>query len=124
MSWADVLSGPRLPLSARTQVAAFKKIQLQRHGIPKSIRCDREYNKGAFQTMCEDNGIKLVPSGANDHEANGSIEAANRVLRQHFNRLASMNKKASASELLQEATYAKNITKNNKLASSYELLWH
>lgn len=62
----------------------FKKIQIQRYGIQIGIHCDNENNKGRFKTLCDKLGIKLVLVFAGGHEANGSIESANRILGHFF----------------------------------------
>jgi len=105
------------------QVATFCKIWTYRHGIPKKIHADREYFKGDFQKFCKENGIDLVELAANDHEANGMVERANRTLRSFFRRIQSASPKRSVSSILPEATYAKNICKGSKLTSSFQLLY-
>ena len=73
--------------------------------------------------MCNELRIKLTPVAFNDHEANGSIESANRDLRHIYLRLRSENSTPSLSCILSESTCGKNMTKGNKLASSFEILY-
>jgi len=103
------------------QVAAFAAIWIYRHGLPKKIHADREYFRGAFADFCKDNDINLVEIAAEDHQANGAVERGNRTLRSFFRRLRAEKPKAAVSTILAEATYAKNICKGSKLASSFEL---
>lgn len=105
------------------QLATFLDIWIYRHGIPLTIHADREYFKGVFYSFCSENGITLAEHAANDHEANGTVERANRTLKSFFRRIRSDKPKSSVSEILREATYAKNICKGSKLASSFELLY-
>lgn len=74
--------------------------------------------------FCKTAGITLIPVAADAHEANGTIERANRSLRSHFNRLRLNDQRASTVELVQEAAYARNINRGNNLASPFELLYH
>jgi len=57
--WSETttLSSRRL----QEQSDAFMAIQIHRHGIPISVHCDREYNKGEFKILCENLGINLIP---------------------------------------------------------------
>lgn len=103
------------------QVETFVAIWIYRHGLPKKIHADREYFRGVFAAFARDNGIQHVELAANDHEANGAVERANRTLRNFFRRLRSEKPKVPLSSVLREATYAKNICKGSKLASSFEL---
>lgn len=57
--------------------------------------------------MCKNLGIEFVASAANDHEANGAIESANRFLRNFFRRLRAVDQQSSINDILVEATYAK-----------------
>lgn len=107
----------------KEQIRVFRAIQLHRHGPPLTITGDQEYNKVEIKSFCNEIGAQLVPTSANDHEANGSVESANRIVRSYFNRLRSVDKKTSAIDLASEATYGKNICKGNKIASSYELMY-
>lgn len=73
--------------------------------------------------MCKNIGIEFVASTANDHEANGLIESANRVLLSFFRRLRAFDQQSSINNILVEATYGKNICRGQKRASSFELLY-
>ena len=109
--------------SHQEQVSTFSKIWIHRHGIPKKIHADREYFRGKFADFCSENGIELLELAANDHEANGIVERANRTLRSFFRRLRSEKQKLSVTCVLSEATYAKNICKGSRLTSSSQLLY-
>ena len=108
---------------AEDQVKLFKSIYTLRHGAPKIIYADNEFKNSAFEAFCHTNDIELISIAANAHESNGSIERANRTLRTIFNRIRSFNQKSPLSEIVSEATFGKNITKGNKMASSYELIF-
>lgn len=105
------------------QVSTFCKIWVYRHGLPTKTPADREYFKGSSAKFCRDHDIELVELAANDHEANGTVERANRTLRIFFRRLRSEQQKTVLSKTLSEATYAKNIYKGSKMASSFQLLY-
>eukprot|EP00171_Calliarthron_tuberculosum_P005577 IDg5577t1 len=119
-SEADALRSNNL----RDHVAMFKKIQVYRHGPPLRIHGDNQFVKGDFAAMCDEIGAKFVPSAANDHEANGAIESANRILKNYFRRIRAIDQRSTVSEVLSEAVYGKNICKGKKLASSFELLYN
>eukprot|EP00171_Calliarthron_tuberculosum_P004551 IDg4551t1 len=102
---------------------AFKRIQVLRHGAPLTVQADNQFNKDEFINYLKDIGAKFIASAANDHEANGAIESANRILKTHFRRIRSSDHRSSLPDLLSEATYAKNINTGNKLASAFELLY-
>eukprot|EP00171_Calliarthron_tuberculosum_P001417 IDg1417t1 len=93
--WSEIGNLRRRDL--KEQVKIFRKIQVLRHGPPFKIYGDNEYNKPVFLAFCDEIGAQFVPIPANDHEANGAVESANRILRSYFRRI------------------------RGKLASSYEL---
>eukprot|EP00171_Calliarthron_tuberculosum_P003112 IDg3112t1 len=101
---------------------SFKRIQVLRHGAPLTVQADNQFNRADFINYLKDIGSSFVLSAANDHEANGVIESANRVLRMHFRKIRASDHRSPLSDLLAEATYAKNINCGNKLASAFELL--
>lgn len=105
------------------QIAAFQRIQVLRHGPSKIIYGDNEDNKEPFKTFCKDFGGRFAPIPANDHQANGTIEGANRFLKAYFRRVRSADKKSSIAMLFAEATYAKNICVGSKGASAFQLLY-
>ena len=92
------------------QIETFKHIQLLRHGAPKTIQCDREYDNQEFRAFCESHDISLRFSAAHDHEANGLFENANRTLRSFFDRLRLCDKRSPATLIVAEACYGKNIS--------------
>lgn len=87
----------------------------------KLQHADREYIKGAFQAFCRDKEITLMGLAAEDNEANGLVERGNRALRSVFRRLRAEKSKDPLSVIIPEATYARNICKGSKRASSFEL---
>jgi len=105
------------------QMNAFQRIQVLRHGPPTVIYGDREYNGEPFKGFCKQIGCKLTPIAANDHQANGAIEGANRILKAYFRRVRSADRKSSISTLLAEATYGKNICVGSKGASAFQLIY-
>ncbi len=105
------------------QVSEFMRIQPHRHGNPEVIYGDREYLNLDFKNMCNDISARFVPLAANDHEANGTVERANRTLRNFFRRIRAENQKSAVADILSEATYGKNICIGSKIASSFELLY-
>lgn len=119
--WSEIGALSRRGLDE--QVKVFRRIQLNRHGIPKTVIGDREYNKGAFQSLCDENRILLIPTPAHAHECNGAIERANRTVRSRFDRLRVCDQRAPASELVQEAVFGKNTNRGNRLASSFEIIF-
>ncbi len=105
------------------QLAAFQRIQVLRHGNPQRIYGDREYLNRDFTSMCSGISAEFIPVAANDHEANGTIERANRTLRNFFMRTRAENQKSSIGDILAEATFGKNICVGSKAASSFDLLY-
>lgn len=57
------------------------------------------------------NGDNLLPVPADAHEANGLIERANRTLRSRYDRLSACDQRAHTNVIMQEAAYAKNISR-------------
>lgn len=106
------------------QIRVFNRIQIHKHGLPRTILSDREYSRGEFEAFCVENDILLVPVPAHAHQSNGAIERANRSLRSRFDRLVLLNSRAPTADLVQEAAFGKNINRGAKLASSYELLFN
>eukprot|EP00171_Calliarthron_tuberculosum_P018277 IDg18277t1 len=107
----------------KEQIRVLRRIWINRHGAPLKIYGDNEYNKAEFLALCELIGAEFIPIAANDHEANGSIESANRTLRSYCRRLRSEDQKSSLADIVNEATFGKNIAKGSKLASSFELMY-
>lgn len=70
-----------------TQARAFKLIQIYRHGVPRTIVSDQEYNHGVFFVLCDSLDIKLIPVPDHSHQSNGAIERANRTLRSFYGQL-------------------------------------
>lgn len=54
--------------------------------------------------MRKEQGIKMQPSAAKDHEVNGVIESANAALGIFFNRIRSFKTVARVNDILSEAT--------------------
>eukprot|EP00171_Calliarthron_tuberculosum_P023568 IDg23568t1 len=119
--WSEASTLPSNSL--RDQVTAFKRIQIYRHGAPLRIHGDGQYGKGEFLDLCEEIGAKFVLSAANDHEASGAIESANRMLRSYYRRIRAIDQRSPMSEILAEAVYGKNICKGKKMTCSFELLY-
>lgn len=105
------------------QARVFKRIQLHRHGIPRSILCDREFSKGEFALLFQILDIDLTPVPAHSHKSNGAIERANQAVRSYYNRLRINDQRVPTEELAQEAVYGKIINLRQNLASSFELLY-
>lgn len=59
------------------QVRAFKRIQLHRHGVPRTITADGGCGKGAFSAMYKELQIDLIITAGHSHQRNGRIERAN-----------------------------------------------
>ena len=96
--WSETAVWRRRELSE--QSGKFKKMQIYRHGVPKAIHCDREYNKGDFAKMRTEFNIKMNPVAVHDHEANGAIENANKTLRSYFRRLQAIDQKFPIADIL------------------------
>lgn len=109
--------------SMESQIRVLKRMQHLRHGAPRTIRCDNEYNNTEFKEFCKQYGTELIPTAANDHEANGLIENANRTLRSFYDRLRCCDKKSTGEAIIAEALYGKNISLGSKSASAFELLY-
>lgn len=105
------------------QISTFSRMHLWRHGAPQAIRCDNECNNHEFRNFCLEEGITLAPVEANDHEANGLIENANKTLRSFFNRTRLCDKRSTCEAIVARALYGKNHARGSKLASAYELLF-
>ena len=58
--------------SMRVQIEKLYRMQHLRHGSPKYIRCDREFDNSEFASLCEAHGTTLIKVVANDQEANGA----------------------------------------------------
>lgn len=95
--------------SLAEQVSVLETIQLFRHGVPRVITADGEYNKGEFKLMCEELNIDLITTPAHAHQSNGRVERANRSIRAFYNRLRACQPKTSTMRLVTEATYGRNM---------------
>lgn len=92
------------------QVRVFREIQISWQGLPRTILCDREYNKGSFSAYCNSLNIELTPVLTNAHEYNLASERINRTLRFPLDRLRCGNQRSPAVDIVSEVTYAKIST--------------
>lgn len=104
------------------KVKTFLGMSMYRHVVPKKIKPDRGFFKSAFETFCKDCSMEQTKLGSNDHEANRTVERANRTIRSFFLRVRLEKPKASISDILREIAYSKNICKEYKISSSFEFL--
>lgn len=109
--------------SMECQSKVFYNMHVLRHGPPLSIRCDNKYNNGPFADFCKTMDIALLPMASNDHEDNGLIENANRILRRCFNRIRSCDQSSSCEAVVAEAVFGKNVIIGSNQASVFELLY-
>ena len=96
--------------SMDVQIRVLTQIQLIRHGCPTTIQCDREYDNVEFKKLCASSSNRLNFVAANDHEANGLIENANRTLRSFFNRLRLFDRRSTTTDLVAEALFGKDVS--------------
>lgn len=68
-------------------------------------------------------GIILTPVSDLSHESNGAKEYPKRTSRSWFNRLRACHQRGVATDIFSEATYAKNISGGNLIASALELIY-
>lgn len=78
-------AGLLCPRYMHEQLSVFKRIQINRHGVLRSITSDIDYKKGEFKQFRDELDICLIIVAAHAHEPNGSIESANRTIRSYFN---------------------------------------
>ena len=105
------------------QISALRRIQQLRHCPPGTIRCDREYDNSKFRAFCSETNTALIPVAANDHEANGLIENANRTLRSFFDRIRACDRRSPCEVIVSDAMYGKKICAGSKGTSAFELLY-
>lgn len=119
--WSE--TSPLRSRKLQDQVTAFRRMQVNRHGVPRSIMADNEYAKEPFTSFCKDLDVELIATPADSHECNGLVERANRTLRMHHDRLRACDKRSNTDDIVSEATYAKNINRGGAMASSFELIY-
>eukprot|EP00171_Calliarthron_tuberculosum_P004981 IDg4981t1 len=107
---------PLLKSKPRFNAKDLRKLHLQLHHGSKTQMINwiksadnNQFNKNEFINYLRDIGAFFVPSAANDHEANGAVESANRILRTQFRRIRALDHRSTLSDVHAEATYAKNI---------------
>lgn len=83
-------------------------MQYQRHGPPKSIRCDREYDNAQIRAFCAETTTILNVVAANDHESNGLIEDANQTLCSFYNRIRQYYRRSANEIILRETLFGKH----------------
>lgn len=105
------------------QIRMLSSIQRNRHGIPQTIFCDREFNKGVFQILCNYRNIRLIQVPAGAHECHRAVERSKLTLRSFLDRPRICHQKSPAASVAQEATFEKNINRGNRLASLFELIY-
>ena len=118
-SEASVLSNR----SMEKQISVFQNIQVLRHGPPLSVQGDNEYNNSQFKSFFQRFGGNFTPIAANDHQSNGAVEGANRILKSYFQRIRSMDQKSCVQTILLEALFGKNICVGTKGTSAFQLLF-
>lgn len=110
--------------SINLKIFFVQQIQMLRHGCPRSIKCDREYDSNLFKPFCRESDITLLLGAANDYEANGLVENWNRTLTSFFDRLRPCEMQVPTELLKAEATSSKNTSLGSRRASAFELLYN
>lgn len=107
------------------QILVLRQTQYLRHGSPKTIRCDREYVyvNSQLAVFCPETGTERIHVAANDHEANGLIENANRTHPSFHDRLGLCVQRSAGKTIVAEAVFGKNISVASKKGSAFELLY-
>jgi hypothetical protein len=75
--WVEII--PTRTNDMATAAEKFDKRILKRFGTPKRVLVDNAF-RGEFETLCDNNGIKLDFSQAHQHNTNGLAERMNRTI--------------------------------------------
>lgn len=81
-TWSETAVMTRRSLAK--QIAVFQVTQVFRHDPPSKIYADNEYNFPEFKRFCQSIEAASIPIPPSDHQANGCIEGANRILKSYF----------------------------------------
>lgn len=120
-SWSEI--GYICRKTMDVQIELLRRFQYQRHGPPKSIKCDKEYDNVQFRTVCAETMPILNLVTANDHDSNGLIENANQTLRSFYNQIRQCDRRSANEIISGEALFGKNISRGSNKALAFNLLY-
>ena len=117
-----------VPLKNRSMeevTKAFAISWIHRHGPPKYVQTDEEFDTKLFRNICASYDIELQVIAAEAHNQQGTIEVANRILKQFYRRICSESNsdKKPHNWIVSESIFAKNIAFGAKGTSVYEIVY-
>jgi len=116
--YSEVEVLPSRDLSAAA--VAFDRMWLSRHGAPKSVSGDPEFNRSAFKEMLSSHAIEFDARPARRHNKLGFVERKNGVLRQIIQRVAMQSPDLDVHVIVARANFLGNIFRGSRLVSSFE----
>ena len=95
-----------------------------RHGAPKSLKGDQEFNKCSFRNWLEQRGIEFQPVPSRRHNKTGMVERKNRVIKDALEKLENdaRHAKLHINQRMTMAQFTSNILYGGKLLSSFEMV--
>lgn len=101
---------------------AFQLAWLDRHGAPKRVSGDDEFNRRPFRSFLETHGVTFKPRPARRHNKVGIVERKNGTFKRILDKLQFEQSTADTSQLLSLATFLSNIFCGSRTLSAFELV--
>lgn len=101
---------------------AFQLAWLDRHGAPKCVSGDDEFNRRPFRSFLDSHGATFRPRPARRHNKVGIVERKHGTLKRILEKLQFEQSSADITQLLSLATFLSNIFSGSRTMSAFELV--
>ena len=100
---------------------AFDRMWISRHGAPRSVGGDPEFDKARFKVLLAQHSIKWKPRPARRHNKVGTVERKNGVIKNIMQRLSIAMPELSVETLAARSCFLSNVFAGSRIASSFEM---
>ena len=107
---------------AQTMIHAIETVCISRHGAPRAISADDEYNCVAVRQFLNAYNIEFKPRPTRRHNKTGIVDRKNAAIKDIINKFDDEPSNATPETILKRATFLYNLFSGNKLLSSFELV--
>lgn len=108
--------------SMRTIIRTVETGWICKHGAPKAVSADDEYNKAPLRQYLSAHEVVFKPRPARQHNETGIVERKNSTVKEILRRLDGEVSDADAPTLVSRAAFLSNMFSGNKTLSSFELV--
>ena len=110
---------------AETIIQGVVRFWFLKFGPPRKIHVDNggEFNNDSFRKLCDQHGIRLLPSPAYSPWSNGTCERHNGIITEMLKKILMDRSDISLSTALDHAVYSKNCLLNKSGFSPYQIVF-